>query len=73
MVVKAESSEHAVICNVAYSRDAKPVQLLPEQMNDGYCDCIWDGTDEPLTMACSGYSSWPGTTLLDPSIQKESR
>jgi hypothetical protein len=62
-----------VTCIVEYSMNAKPIQLSVEQMNDGYCDCIWTGDDEPNTMACSGYASWPGTTLLQPNAQQDAR
>ena len=35
--------------------------VIPEAwINDGYCDCPFDGKDEPNTEACSGSTSWPG-------------
>lgn len=63
----------AVTCVVEYSMNAKPVQLSKEQIDDGYCDCVWTGNDEPTTNACSGFASWPGTTLLQPQSQQDSR
>ncbi len=35
--------------------DGKGGDLAMESLNDNYCDCA-DGSDEPLTSACSGYS-----------------
>jgi protein kinase C substrate 80K-H len=35
-------------------------EIPGEWINDGYCDCPFDGRDEPGTEACSGSSEWPG-------------
>ena len=41
--------------------DGKDTSVIPEAwINDGYCDCPFDGKDEPNTEACSGSTSWPG-------------
>ncbi|KAL3926756.1 MAG: hypothetical protein SGBAC_013345 [Bacillariaceae sp.] len=35
--------------------------VIPDSwINDGYCDCPFDGKDEPNTAACSGSTAWPG-------------
>eukprot|EP00934_Nitzschia_sp_Nitz4_P006758 Nitzschia sp. Nitz4//scaffold89_size161592//60456//62790//NITZ4_002375-RA/size161592-snap-gene-0.172-mRNA-1//-1//CDS//3329559607//6748//frame0 len=31
-----------------------------DSINDGYCDCPYDGLDEPSTPACAGSQHWPG-------------
>jgi hypothetical protein len=56
-VVLVESSELA--CATGWGTSGEQV-ILPEQINDGYCDCPLDGKDEPGTQACSGSSTWPG-------------
>ena len=40
----------------------KMVEIPKSWINDGYCDCPYDGLDEPQTEACSGSSSWPGVS-----------
>ena len=35
-------------------------EIPADWINDGYCDCPFDGIDEPNTDACSGSQSWPG-------------
>jgi len=45
------------------SSSTSQIQMMPipeSWMNDGYCDCPYDGNDEPNTNACSGSQSWPG-------------
>ena len=42
------------------SSAGKMVEIPKSWINDGYCDCPYDGLDEPDTEACSGSSSWPG-------------
>jgi hypothetical protein len=36
------------------------VPLPSDKVNDGYCDCLDSGTDEPQTSACSGMFQWAG-------------
>lgn len=40
----------------------KPVVIEKDRINDGYCDCPFDGLDEPETQACSGsvVGGWAG-------------
>ncbi|CAJ1965675.1 unnamed protein product [Cylindrotheca closterium] len=40
--------------------DGKEAVIPESWINDGYCDCPFDGKDEPNTEACSGSTSWPG-------------
>mmetsp|Transcript_9683 Transcript_9683/g.22755 ORF Transcript_9683/g.22755 Transcript_9683/m.22755 type:complete len:785 (-) Transcript_9683:78-2432(-) len=40
--------------------DGKEAVIPEAWINDGYCDCPFDGQDEPNTEACSGSTSWPG-------------
>jgi len=50
----------------------KMVEIPKSWINDGYCDCPYDGLDEPQTQACSGSSSWPGISAIDDDEKKES-
>jgi hypothetical protein len=38
--------------------------IPPAQINDGYCDCPFDGADETNTDACSGIDAWPGSSVI---------
>jgi hypothetical protein len=38
------------------------VKVPPHWINDGYCDCPFDGADESNTDACSGIDGRPGST-----------
>jgi hypothetical protein len=37
--------------------------IPPDWINDGYCDCPFDGADETNTDACSGIDAWPGSSI----------
>jgi hypothetical protein len=37
--------------------------IPPHWINDGYCDCPFDGADENNTDACSGIDAWPGSNV----------
>jgi hypothetical protein len=47
------------------------VEIPMSWINDGYCDCPYDGLDEPDTEACSGSSSWPG--IKQHSVEEKER
>jgi len=56
------------------------IEILPHHVNDGYCDCTYDGADEVGTGACSGiarsdeknYFQCPhGTKSIPPSRVKD--
>ena len=54
--------------------DGRTETVIPEAwINDGYCDCPFDGKDEPNTEACSGSSSWPGLNPATPSGEDAAR
>lgn len=42
-----------------------PIELPPDRINDGYCDCLDTAADEIETDACAGVNNWDGlaTTL----------
>ena len=43
---------------------SEQVKVIPTHwINDGYCDCPFDGADETNTDACSSIDSWPGSNL----------
>lgn len=39
-------------CEIGWTKGTH--RISEEQVNDGYCDCPLDGSDEPHTNACSG-------------------
>jgi Glucosidase II beta subunit-like len=42
-------------CAIGWGKDSSAMhKVTVEQINDGYCDCPLDGSDEPHTNACSG-------------------
>ncbi|GAX10980.1 protein kinase C substrate 80K-H [Fistulifera solaris] len=47
-------------CPFGWGVNAKLIQIPPDQINDGYCDCPISGLDETETNACSGSTQWPG-------------
>ena len=52
-----------ISCLTGWTGDTE--QAVPKEwMNDGYCDCPFDGKDEPETNACSGSLSWPGVDAI---------
>lgn len=58
-----ESTTATTTCLTGWSGNLE--RAIPKEwMNDGYCDCPFDGKDEPNTNACSGSLSWPGVDKL---------
>jgi hypothetical protein len=49
-------------CLVGWGSDQVKV-IPPDWINDGYCDCPFDGADESNTDACSGIDAWPGSSI----------
>jgi protein kinase C substrate 80K-H len=49
------SVEDSFTCISSFSREKK-IKISSESFNDDYCDCA-DGSDEPLTSACSGLTT----------------
>ena len=50
-----------ITCLGGWTGDSQ--QSIPKAwINDGYCDCPFDGKDEPNTNACSGSSDWAGVS-----------
>jgi hypothetical protein len=48
------------------------VKEIPQDwIDDGYCDCPFDGADEPNTGACSGSQAWPGIVLPSAPVSEE--
>lgn len=58
--VTGDKASEPIQCATGWkSHDVKVI--IPESwINDGYCDCPFDGLDEPDTDACSGSKDWPG-------------
>eukprot|EP00339_Tiarina_fusa_P008974 CAMPEP_0117085172 /NCGR_PEP_ID=MMETSP0472-20121206/59904_1 /TAXON_ID=693140 ORGANISM="Tiarina fusus, Strain LIS" /NCGR_SAMPLE_ID=MMETSP0472 /ASSEMBLY_ACC=CAM_ASM_000603 /LENGTH=802 /DNA_ID=CAMNT_0004814379 /DNA_START=185 /DNA_END=2594 /DNA_ORIENTATION=- len=54
-----QQQQQQLVCATGWGSGGDQV-ILPEQINDGYCDCPLDGADEPDTQACSGSATWPG-------------
>ena len=52
--------------------DGTSFVLLPEQINDNYCDCPYTGIDEPETAACAGSRHWPGSIAIVPTSSSSS-
>jgi hypothetical protein len=40
--------------------DGRTTIIPAARVNDGYCDCLVTGVDEPGTSACAGSALWPG-------------
>jgi len=62
------------MCSTGFGSGAGGVKRLipPSQMNDGYCDCPFDGgVDELETGACSGATDngWAGVIITDDKIK----
>mmetsp|Transcript_22642 Transcript_22642/g.53466 ORF Transcript_22642/g.53466 Transcript_22642/m.53466 type:complete len:803 (+) Transcript_22642:228-2636(+) len=61
-----------ITCLGGWAGDAQ--QHIPKAwINDGYCDCPFDGKDEPNTNACSGSSGWPGVGTVAARSAAESK
>eukprot|EP00536_Pseudo-nitzschia_multiseries_P012445 jgi/Psemu1/326827/estExt_fgenesh1_pg.C_4770010 len=55
-----------ITCLGGWAGDAQQQHTIPRAwINDGYCDCPFDGKDEPDTNACSGSTNWPGVDSPD--------
>lgn len=60
----AVSELQQVHCVTVWGSTARTKDVVPaEKINDGYCDCIETGQDEPNTAACAGLSHWAGLPL----------
>jgi len=58
-----DGSGTAILCRTDWNGDTETA--IPEiWVNDGYCDCPFDGKDEPDTDACSGSLSWAGVNSI---------
>lgn len=58
-VVALADDVETITCSGGWAGDSQ--QIIPKAwINDGYCDCPYDGKDESNTNACSGSSNWPG-------------
>ena len=57
----SSSSSSSIQCRSGWSTKTQ-ITISPSQINDGYCDCPYDGYDEPNTDACSGSmdGGWAG-------------
>ncbi len=54
----------AIMCRTGWNGNSETV--IPESwVNDNYCDCPFDGRDEPDTGACSGSLSWAGVNTMN--------
>jgi hypothetical protein len=61
--VSAVAEQEAPLrCLVGWGSDQMK-DIPADWMNDGYCDCPFDGADELNTDACSGIESWPGSSI----------
>jgi protein kinase C substrate 80K-H len=47
-------------CPFGWGDKEKLIQIPPDRINDGYCDCPMTGLDETETNACSASAHWPG-------------
>jgi len=59
------SAASAVTCRTTWGSGAAYdtlIELPPERVNDGYCDCLDTGADETETDACAGVTHWDGNT-----------
>ena len=62
-------SPTATTCLTGWNSNSETA--IPEKwMNDGYCDCPFDGKDEPSTNACSGSLSWAGVDTATRYVAK---
>ena len=59
------NSVKTITCRSGWNGNSE-IAIPHEWMDDGYCDCPFDGKDEPNTNACSGSLSWAG---VDTSIR----
>lgn len=53
----------AEVISCVTASSGQPLTLDDSQINDGYCDCIDTGADEPQTSACSGMEEWPSVLI----------
>lgn len=60
-----KNSGKTIVCRSGWNGNSE-IAIPHEWMDDGYCDCPFDGKDEPNTNACSGSLSWAG---VDTSIR----
>ena len=47
-----------------------PVELPPDRINDGYCDCLDTAADETKTDACAGVNNWDGLATTPETRKK---
>ena len=60
-----EDKVKTITCRSGWNGSSETI-IPHEWVDDGYCDCPFDGKDEPNTNACSGSLSWAG---VDTSIR----
>ena len=61
----ASAEDEVIRCRHGWGSAEKTIPA--EWINDEYCDCPYDGLDEPGTEACSGSSigGWSGISTLE--------
>ncbi|KAL3822826.1 hypothetical protein ACHAXA_011463 [Cyclostephanos tholiformis] len=64
----SSSSSSSLRCRLGWTTsnvDQELQSIHPTRINDGYCDCPYDGLDEPNTGACSGSTDgmWAGILI----------
>jgi hypothetical protein len=55
-----QQQQASLKCATGWKTTTDLKEIPASWINDGYCDCPFDGIDEPNTDACSGSQSWPG-------------
>jgi hypothetical protein len=58
--VDGQQQQASLKCATGWKTTTDLKEIPALWINDGYCDCPFDGIDEPNTDACSGSQYWPG-------------